>query len=183
MYEGGLDVEGEGEEKNHEELTVVFVPFATFMKEVLGKLLKNKRVWPFAEPVDPKALKLGDYKKVIKKPMDLKTVGTKLEEDKYKSLETSGEEFYNDVVLTFDNALLYNDEGDEIWEHAASLKATFEELWAKLLEPVPSKSQTKANAESGEASKTPAQPKTPASAPKTPKEGKSKEPYTQPEEV
>ena len=104
-------------------------------KEILDKLLKNKRAWPFTEPVDPKALGLKDYKKIVKKPMDLGTVGSKLEQGGYTGLETSGEEFYKDVMLTFDNALLYNDEGDEIWEHAGSLKATMEELWAKLLEP------------------------------------------------
>ena len=131
-------------------------------KELLGKLLKNKRVWPFEEPVDTKALKLGDYKKIVKKPMDLGTIKAKLEEGKYKELETSGEEFYSDVVLTFDNAMLYNNEGDEIWEHAAALKATFEEMWARMLEPV----------KGGQGGGTPGAPhdgdKTPASACKTP---------------
>ena len=134
--------------------------WAVVCKELLGKLLKNKRVWPFENPVDAKALKLGDYKKIVKKPMDLGTVGTKLEEGKYTDLEQSGEEFYKDVVLTFDNALLYNNEGDEIWEHAASLKATFEELWSKVLEPVAAKPQPKAQAE--ESAKASAHPKTPA---------------------
>jgi hypothetical protein len=135
--------------------------WAVVCKELLGKLLKNKRVWPFENPVDPKALKLGDYKKIVKKPMDLGTVGTKLEEGKYKNLEQSGEEFYKDVVLTFDNALLYNPEGDEIWEHAASLKATFEELWAKVLEPakggqaaVSSKAETPVGAGKGAVAKS-----------------------------
>jgi hypothetical protein len=100
---------------------------------MLGKLLKNKRAWPFEEPVDPKALKLGDYKKIVKKPMDLGTVRNKLEEEKYNEIETSGEEFYSDVVLTFDNALRYNPEGDEIWEHAYGLKRSFQELWANAL--------------------------------------------------
>ena len=134
--------------------------WAMVCKELLGKLLKNKRVWPFENSVDAKTLKLGDYKKIVKKPMDLGTVGTKLEEGKYTDLEQSGEEFYKDVVLTFDNALLYNNEGDEIWEHAASLKATFEELWSKVLEPVAAKPQPKAQAE--ESAKASAHPKTPA---------------------
>ena len=141
-------------------------------KEILGKLLKNKRVWPFEEAVDPKALQLGDYKKIVKKPMDLGTVGKKLEEGRYKNLEESGEEFYSDVVLTFDNALLYNPEGDEIWEHAASLKASFEELWARMLEPATCKQPPKTPADT-DASKTAAHTKTPASAPKTPTEAKA----------
>ena len=149
--------------------------WAVVCKELLGKLLKNKRVWPFENPVDPKALKLGDYKKIVKKPMDLGTVGAKLEEGKYNDLEQSGEEFYKDVVLTFDNALLYNNEGDEIWEHAASLKATFEELWAKVLEPVAAKEKPKAQVEESVKVKAPSQPRTPASAGKGGKEDKAKE--------
>jgi len=136
--------------------------WAVVSRDILEKLLKNKRVWPFEEPVDTKALKLGDYKKIVKKPMDLGTIKAKLEEGKYKELETSGEEFYSDVVLTFDNAMLYNNEGDEIWEHAAALKATFEEMWARMLEPV----------KGGQGGGTPGAPhdgdKTPASACKTP---------------
>jgi hypothetical protein len=27
-------------------------------KDMIGKLLKHKRAWPFEQPVDPKALKL-----------------------------------------------------------------------------------------------------------------------------
>jgi hypothetical protein len=135
-------------------------------------LLKNKRVWPFEEAVDPKALQLGDYKKIVKKPMDLGTVGKKLEEGRYKNLEESGEEFYSDVVLTFDNALRYNPEGDEIWEHAASLKASFEELWARMLEPATCKQPPKTPADA-DASKTAAHTKTPASAPKAPTDGKA----------
>ena len=109
--------------------------WAVVCKELLGKLFKSKKVWPFVRPVDHKALKLGDYKKIVKKPMDLGTVGAKLENGDYKELEHSGDEFYKDVVLTFNNALLYNDEGHEIWRHAQSLKVTFEGLWAQVAKP------------------------------------------------
>ena len=63
------------------------------------------------------------------------TVLKNLEGGAYTDLERSGDEFYRDVLQTFDNALLYNFEGDLIWEHAAALKALFEEMWAQLLEP------------------------------------------------
>ena len=139
--------------------------WAVVCKEILEKLLKSKRVWPFEEPVDPKALKLSDYFKIVKKPMDLGTVGSKLEKGEYKNLDKSGKEFHSDVMLTFDNALLYNDQGDDIWEAAASLKAAFEELWAKMLEPVPAK----AKSTDADSSKTSANPKTPVSAGKNEK--------------
>lgn len=48
-------------------------------KEVLESLLAMEDSWPFEEPVDPKALQLADYTKIIKHPMDLGTVKSKLE--------------------------------------------------------------------------------------------------------
>lgn len=104
-------------------------------KETLAQLLQDKRVWAFTQPVDAKALQLHDYTKIVTKPMDLSAVSRKLDNGTYKHLaRLSGQEFYKDVILTFDNALLFNIKGDEIWEHAYSLKETFQALWAKALE-------------------------------------------------
>ena len=111
--------------------------WAVVCKDILAKLSKNKRAWMFETPVDPMALGLRDYFKIVKKPMDLGTVGSKLEKGEYKNLDKSGTEFHSDVMLTFDNALLYNPQGDDVWEAAASMKAAFEELWAKMLERLP----------------------------------------------
>ena len=111
--------------------------WAVVCKDILAKLSKNKRAWMFETPVDPMALGLRDYFKIVKKPMDLGTVGSKLEKGEYKNLDKSGKEFHSDEMLTFDNALLYNPQGDDVWEAAASMKAAFEELWAKMLERLP----------------------------------------------
>ena len=43
-----------------------------------------------------------------------------------------GEEFSRDVLLTFDNALLYNNEDDEIWKYANALKIVFKDMWKDL---------------------------------------------------
>ena len=39
-------------------------------------------------PVDPVVLKIPQYFSIIKNPMDLATITQKLEQNKYKSLET-----------------------------------------------------------------------------------------------
>lgn len=41
-------------------------------KKLLPALLKHKMAWPFCSPVDPEALRIPDYYKIIKHPMDLR---------------------------------------------------------------------------------------------------------------
>jgi hypothetical protein len=47
-----------------------------------------------------------------------------LSQDERYDQKKLGEEFRRDVLLTFDNALLYNDEEDEIWRLAKKLKVS-----------------------------------------------------------
>jgi hypothetical protein len=115
--------------------------------EILTKLLATEEAWPFEEPVDPKALKLDDYSKVVKSPMDLGTVKQKLADERYDAKKL-GDEFYKDVMLTFDNALLYNDEGDAIWKHANTLKILFRDMWkevTQVVKPPPGSASDKPN--------------------------------------
>lgn len=49
---------------------------------LLKPLLKMDAAHPFLKPVDPVALQLPDYLNIIKKPMDLETIQTKLETGK-----------------------------------------------------------------------------------------------------
>ena len=103
--------------------------------EILEKLLGREEAWPFEEPVDPKALQLNDYTKIVKSPMDLGTVKKKLEDERYDQRKV-GDEFFKDVMLTFDNALLYNDAEDDIWKHANTLKILFGDMWKEITKPV-----------------------------------------------
>ena len=52
---------------------------------MLEKLKANKRAEAFLLPVDTKELGLEDYHEIVKNPMDLGTVTTKLKENKYTS--------------------------------------------------------------------------------------------------
>ncbi|CAA7043100.1 unnamed protein product [Microthlaspi erraticum] len=95
---------------------------------LLTKLMKHKSGWIFNSPVDATRLGLHDYHIIIKKPMDLGTVKTKLS----KSLYKSPLDFAEDVRLTFNNAMLYNPKGHDVHHVAELLLRMFEEKWAPL---------------------------------------------------
>lgn len=65
--------------------------------------VKNKSTW-FNTPVDPVALKIPDYLRIIKRPMDLGTIKTKMDNSQYVSVD----DFAEDVRLVFNNAIAYN---------------------------------------------------------------------------
>ncbi|KAK6229342.1 hypothetical protein SCA6_018293 [Theobroma cacao] len=95
---------------------------------LLGKLMKHKFGWVFNRPVDVKGLGLHDYYSIIKHPMDLGTVKTRLNKNWYKSPR----EFAEDVRLTFRNAMLYNPKGQDVHFMADTLSGIFEEKWAAI---------------------------------------------------
>ena len=98
--------------------------------EVLKVLQAHQHGWVFNNPVDPHELGLPDYFLVIKRPMDLGTIKKKLENGCYHSLE----EFEADVHLTFDNAMLYNQEGSVVHNMAKEMKDKFVSDYEKVIE-------------------------------------------------
>ncbi|KAK1354407.1 hypothetical protein POM88_047663 [Heracleum sosnowskyi] len=94
--------------------------------EILAKLMNSRHGWVFNEPVDVVAFGLKDYYEIVKRPMDLGTVKSKLNKRVYKdSLD-----FAKDVELTFNNALAYNEKGDEVHTMATDLLDMFRKLMA-----------------------------------------------------
>lgn len=85
------------------------------------------RVWketeasPFHYPVNPEELGLPDYFNVVKKPMDLSTIRTKLEEGKY----INPMEFVDDMWLMFNNAWLYNKKTSKVYKYCTKLAEVF----------------------------------------------------------
>ncbi|MCL7027677.1 hypothetical protein MKW94_016717 [Papaver nudicaule] len=90
---------------------------------ILKKLMTHLHGYIFNEPVDPIKLNLHDYTKIIRNPMDLGTVKSKLTNNMYKTPL----DFAADVRLTFDNALLYNPKGHEVAVLAEILLKQFNE--------------------------------------------------------
>lgn len=93
-------------------------------KRVLNTLKKNQNAFIFLEPVDWKGLGLSDYLKVIKHPMDLGTVGSKLASDQYTGLDA----FFDDIYLIWNNCMLYNADGSDVYKMAAAMKAETDKL-------------------------------------------------------
>lgn len=77
-------------------------PHHSAMRQILSELGNHASAWPFQNPVS--ADDVPDYYDVIKNPMDLATLETNLENNKYDTLE----EFLEDTQLIFNNCRLYN---------------------------------------------------------------------------
>lgn len=100
--------------------------FSKSCSSLLEKLMKHKHGWVFNTPVDVQGLGLHDYFIIIKHPMDLGTVKSRLNKNWYKSPK----EFAEDVRLTFSNAMTYNPKGQDVHVMAEQLLKIFEDRWA-----------------------------------------------------
>ncbi|XP_016657125.1 bromodomain-containing protein 3 isoform X5 [Acyrthosiphon pisum] len=99
--------------------------------EVLKELFTKKHAayaWPFYKPVDAAWLGLHDYHDIIKKPMDLGTVKTKLDNREYKN----SKDFAADVNLIFSNCYKYNPKDHDVVAMAKKLQAVFEAKMSKV---------------------------------------------------
>nr|XP_026495936.1 ATPase family AAA domain-containing protein 2-like isoform X1 [Vanessa tameamea]XP_026495937.1 ATPase family AAA domain-containing protein 2-like isoform X1 [Vanessa tameamea] len=73
-----------------------------FLRDICRKLASNRRFYKFTKPVDLE--EVTDYLDIIKQPMDLETIMTKVDLHKYNCAK----EFLDDVDLICANALEYN---------------------------------------------------------------------------
>ncbi|KAL6993943.1 hypothetical protein U1Q18_012052 [Sarracenia purpurea var. burkii] len=94
-------------------------------QQILVKLMKHKHGWVFNTPVDAVSLGLHDYHQVIKHPMDLGTVKSRLNNKEYGSPL----DFASDVRLTFNNAMKYNSKGQDVYIMAETLLTLFEDMF------------------------------------------------------
>lgn len=100
--------------------------------QILDSIMKNtKRSKWFLNPVNPKAENLPDYFTVIKNPMDLGTIKTRL----LNSYYDDAHQFADSVRLTFDNAMKYNPVGSLPHDDASKLLSLFERKFAPLSAP------------------------------------------------
>ncbi|GMP27551.1 hypothetical protein CsSME_00003485 [Camellia sinensis var. sinensis] len=92
---------------------------------ILGKLMKHKHGWVFNTPVDVVGLGLHDYHQIIKQPMDLGTVKSRLSKKEY----VWPLDFASDVRLTFNNAKTYNPKGQDVYVMAETLLGLFDQMF------------------------------------------------------
>ncbi|PSS07694.1 Transcription factor like [Actinidia chinensis var. chinensis] len=109
---------------------------AMLMKQcetLLNRLMSHQYGWVFNTPVDVVKLNIPDYFNVIKHPMDLGTVKSKLLSGEY----SSPLDFAADVRLTFSNAMTYNPSGNDVHVMAETFKKYFEVRWKSIEKKVP----------------------------------------------
>lgn len=94
--------------------------------DLLKMLKKEKKIWPFKHPVDPKKLNIPEYYETISLPMDLKTIEKKLINNSYTNMS----DFANDVRLIWSNAETFNGPDNDV----TLLARNFRELFEKKLE-------------------------------------------------
>ena len=73
-----------------------------FLREILAKMARNKLFINFTQPVDVE--EVSDYLDIIKNPMDLETMMTKIDQHCYESAK----DFLTDIEQICANALEYN---------------------------------------------------------------------------
>ncbi|GAA5988355.1 hypothetical protein JCM10908_002179 [Rhodotorula pacifica] len=91
-------------------------PQFAVMKKLLTLLVDHPSSWAFANPVN--AQEVTDYYDMIKEPMDLATMETKLEANTYGTLD----QFVHDARLIFNNCRRYNDAGSNYVKNANKLE-------------------------------------------------------------
>ncbi|KAE9415154.1 hypothetical protein Angca_006966, partial [Angiostrongylus cantonensis] len=80
------------------------------LNTVLKEVMKHKHAWPFNVPVDTVKLNLPDYHKVIRRPMDMKTIQKRLQNIYYHSAKECMEDF-EDI---FRNCYTFNQVEDDV---------------------------------------------------------------------
>jgi bromodomain-containing factor 1 len=107
--------------------------FATelkFCENVLNEIKRPKYInlsAAFAVPVDPVALGIPDYFKIIKNPMDLSLITEKLNNGQYQSAK----EFEADMRLMFRNCYKFNPPGTPVHIMGRELEAVFDAEWQR----------------------------------------------------
>ncbi|XP_045109499.1 ATPase family AAA domain-containing protein 2-like isoform X3 [Portunus trituberculatus] len=87
-----------------------------FLREICAKLARNRTFYIFTKPVDEE--EVPDYRDIIKEPMDLETMMTKIDQHEYECAQ----DFLHDIDLICTNALEYNPDRnpeDKIIRHRA----------------------------------------------------------------
>uniref|UniRef100_A0AC34RJW4 Histone acetyltransferase n=1 Tax=Panagrolaimus sp. JU765 TaxID=591449 RepID=A0AC34RJW4_9BILA len=89
-----------------------------------------EEAFPFRVPVNPEALGIPEYSEIIKNPMDLLTIRSKLDSFAY----SNPREFCADVWLMFDNAWLFNKKSSKVYKFCTRLCEVFVETMNPVME-------------------------------------------------
>ncbi|QIW97875.1 hypothetical protein AMS68_003393 [Peltaster fructicola] len=103
----------------------------SFLLEKTKNLKKTKHALAFLIPVDVVKLNIPNYPNIVKNPMDLTTLETKLKNDQY----ASAQEYANDFTQIVINSKLFNGENHPVTVAAYNMEATFKKYMSTLPGP------------------------------------------------
>ena len=110
------------------------------IKELMSKKHYNYN-FPFLAPVDAVALNLPNYHDIVKEPMDLGTIQSKLTNNLYENAD----DFEKDVRLVFRNCYAFNPEGTDVNMMGHRLEAIFDKKWVNKPVPEPTPQHSEAS--------------------------------------
>ena len=99
-----------------------------FCQHVIDELTKPRYqaiAFPFLSAVDPVAQNIPTYHKIIKNPMDLGSVRSKLNQGQYENAK----EFEADIRLIFQNCYKFNGTAHAVSQMAKQLEGIFDNQW------------------------------------------------------
>ncbi|CAF4365053.1 unnamed protein product [Rotaria sp. Silwood2] len=95
----------------------------TYLEPIIHKMIASENSLFFRQPVNPVAFNIPDYPTIIKHPMDISTMHTKLLRGEYKNPL----QFCDDAWLMFNNAWLYNNRALRVYKMCTELAKLFVE--------------------------------------------------------
>lgn len=106
-----------------------------FCRGMIERMIRGPGFWtrmvgPFKQPVDPTVDNVPNYFDVVKRPMDLSTIRTKMVNGEY----AAASEFEADVRLIFQNCYEYWTQDDPIWKTCQEFEHYFDTQWAERRE-------------------------------------------------
>lgn len=101
--------------------------FCDMVCKELTKKIHEAYAFPFYTPVDPVALNIPDYFKIIREPMDLSTIQSKLKTNQYET----GHDFEKDIRLMFRNCYRFNPPNQAVHQMGKRLEGVFDQKWAE----------------------------------------------------
>jgi len=96
------------------------------LRKLVTSLRAHRHSWPFLEPVN--ASEVPDYYIVIKEPIDLQTIASRIDYRQYACFD----DFVKDITKMFDNCRYYNAPNTPFYRCADQLEAFFVEKLKSL---------------------------------------------------
>jgi hypothetical protein len=98
------------------------------IQTIIKKIESDSHSHIFHNPVPYKEWRLDDYIKIIRKPMDLSTVKSKL----VQGLYPTPNDVFNDIQLIWDNCKRFNLEDSDIYNTAVAMEKISDEIIQKF---------------------------------------------------